>query len=72
METTKIKNQLFKPRGPYPTEDKKVRLYYKSGNSTMLLCKNITSLYATSLCLFIRSFCKKHGSKLEGTFIQTR
>lgn len=65
------KNQLHTPKLKY-NEQQKVRLYLKSGGSTMLIAKGMTSLAATSLSLFIRDFCKKHGSKLEGTFLQTK
>lgn len=64
-------NQLLaKPRKP-GNEEQKVRMYYKSGNATMLICKNITALSGTSLGLYIERFCKKHSTKLEGKFIFT-
>lgn len=38
----------------------------------MLLCKGLSSLAATSLGMYIENYCKKHNSKLEGTFIFTK
>lgn len=67
----RVKNQLHTPKKKYD-EQQKVRVFFKSGNSSMLLCKNMTSLAATSLEMYIVSYCKGHNSKLEGTFIQTR
>lgn len=65
-------NQLHrKPRLKYD-EKQKVRLYFKSGDSTMLLCKGLTSLAATSLQIDIDRYIKRHNCKLEGHFIQTR
>ena len=50
-------------------ESRKVKMYYKSGNSTMLLCKGLTQLAATSLALYIERFVKQHGVQLDGNFI---
>ena len=38
----------------------------------MLLCKGMTALAADSLAMYIESYVKKHNSKVEGTFLQTR
>lgn len=65
-------NQLHrKPRLKYD-EQQKVRLYFKSGDSTMLLCKGLTSLAAMGLSIDIEKYCKRHNCVLEGHFIQTR
>lgn len=63
-------NQLHTPR--QLNEQVKHKMFFKSGNSTMLICKNITGLAGTSLELYITKFLKKHGTKLEGTFIFTQ
>lgn len=52
-------------------EEKKCKMYFKSGNSSMLLCKGMTKLAANNLDMYIERYCKQHGSKLEGTFIFT-
>ena len=65
-------NQLHKhPKLKYD-ENQKVRLYLKSGDSTMLLVKGLTSLAATSLSMNIESFIKQHNCVMAGKFIQTR
>lgn len=65
-------NQIVrKPRLKYD-EQQKVRLYFKSGDSTMLLCKGLTSLAATGLQIDIDKYVKRHNCRLEGHFIQTR
>lgn len=69
---TFYQNQLHrKPRLKYD-ERQKVRLFFKSGENTMLLCKGMTALAADSLAMYIESYVKKHNSKVEGTFLQTR
>ena len=67
----KLKNQPHTPK-KYADENQKVRLFLKTGGNTTLICKNITSLAATSLALYIIHYCKRHNSKVEGTFIQTK
>lgn len=65
-------NQLHrKPRLKYDCQQK-VRLFFKSGENTMLLCKGMTALAADSLAMYIESYIKKHNSKIEGRFLQTR
>lgn len=53
-------------------EEETCKMFFKSGNSTMLLCKGMTKLAANSLDIYITRYCKQHGSKLEGTFIFTK
>lgn len=53
-------------------EQEKCKMFFKSGNSTMLLCKGMTKLAANNLDIYIDRFCKQHGSKLEGQFIFTK
>ena len=69
-------NQIRPPRvnhiGPTQKEPKKVRLYFKSGNSSMLLCKNITEADALRFEVRMRRQLKDMGVKLEGTIIQTQ
>ena len=65
-------NQLLKkPRVKY-NEQQKVRMYFKAGDSTMLLCKGLTSLAATGLAIDIERYLKRHNCALEGHFIQTK
>lgn len=45
------------------------RIFYKSGNSSMLLCKNITPNSAKVLVHSLRDTMSKLGVKLEGNFI---
>lgn len=64
-------NQLLNPK--YTAGNREhIRMFLKSGTSTMLLCKGLSSLAATSLGMYIENYCKKHNSKLEGTFIFTK
>lgn len=69
-------NQIRKPTinkiGPTQKEPKKVRIYFKSGNSSMLLCKGISHYDAIKLESTIRRFLSSIEVKLEGTFIQTQ
>lgn len=66
------RNQLLNtPRLKYD-EKQKVRLYFKSGGATIMICKGLTSLAADTLSWQTKKFCKEHGVKLEGEFIQTR
>lgn len=65
-------NQLVRKQRLKYDEKQKVRLYFKSGDSTMLLCKGLTALAATSLQINIEKYVKRHNCKVEGHFIQTR
>lgn len=61
------------PGNPRPRGDQqKVRMFLKQGGSSMLICKGLTLLAASNLGFYMQSFCKKHGTKLEGTFIFTK
>lgn len=64
-------NQLHTPKLKYD-EKQKVRLFFKKGENTMLICKGLTSLAATGLAIDIERYLKRHGVSLEGHFIQTR
>lgn len=47
------------------------RLYFKSGNSTMLLCQGITENAAKVISNNLNNMCTKLGTKLEGKLIWT-
>lgn len=72
MKMSYYQNQLHKPRRRQYDETQKVRLYFKCGGNTMLMCKGLTALAATSLEMNIVHYMKRHDVKLEGHFIQTR
>lgn len=57
--------------GPTQQEPKKVRMFFKSGNSTMLLAK-LDHVAALQLESRINRFLREHGSTLEGHFIHTK
>ena len=61
-----------KPRPRGSSEQKRVRMFFKQGGSSMLICKGLTALAANNLAFYMQWFCKKHGTKLEGTFIFTK
>lgn len=66
-------HQLHKPpKMMRKNKDTKLKVRFKSGESTMLLCRNMTSAAATGLTLMIASYISKHKSKLEGQFIFTK
>ncbi len=70
------KNQIRRPTinkiGPTQQEPKKVRIFFKSGNSSMLLCKGIKYYDAIKLESTIKRFLKEIDVRLEGNFIQTQ
>lgn len=47
------------------------RVFFKSGNSTMLFCKGLTENGAKALENAISDACVKLGTKMEGIFIIT-
>lgn len=57
--------------GPTQEEPKKVRMFFKSGNSTMLLAR-LDHVAALQLESRINRFLREHGSSLEGCFIHTK
>lgn len=69
------RNQIRRPRvntiGPTQQEPKKVRMYFKEGNSSMLFAK-LDHMDALALEHLILKFLREHNSKLEGCFIQTQ
>ena len=69
-------NQITRPRinkiGPTQKEPRKVRLYFKAGNSSMLLVKGIEHEVALLLEHRLKRFLKEHNCKLEGNLIQTQ
>lgn len=64
-------NQRINKIGPTQKEPKKVRMFFKSGNATMLLAK-LDHVAALQLESRINRFLKEHGSTLEGCFIHTK
>lgn len=54
------------------SDEEKCKLFFKAGNSTMLICKGMTKLASESLALYIERFIKNHNSRLEGRFICPR
>ena len=61
-----------KPRPRGSSEQKRVRMFLKQSGSSMLLCKGLTQFAADNLVRYMQWFLKKHGTKLEGTFIFTK
>lgn len=71
---TTMVNQLHPPRKKNKEGvqlNVRKRIYYKSGNSSMLLCKDATIPASKVLISSIRDNMKKLGLKLEGNFIIT-
>lgn len=70
------KNQITPPRvnqkGKMTQEPKKVKLYFKSGNATMLFIDKIDYIVAMQLESRLRRFLREKCCKLEGTFIYTQ
>ena len=67
-------NQLHPPRKKYPNEidegeNRKRKIFYKDGNSSMLFCKGATNAAAKVLISSLRENAKKLGVELEGNFI---
>ena len=71
----KKQNQTTRPIinkvGSTQKEPRKVRVYFKSGNSTMLLCK-LPHEAALQLESRLIRFLKRFDAKLEGNLIQTQ
>lgn len=72
----KKQNQLH----PKPKKEKQVdklgndknKLWFKSGNSTMLFVKDATKAELKILTICINNFFKQHNLKLEGTWLVTK
>lgn len=74
MTQIKHVNQLHPPRKKYPKEvnegeNRKRKIYYKDGNSSMLFCKRATKAAAEVFISSMRDNAKKLGLELEGNFI---
>lgn len=63
----KKQNQIHTPRPQ--KKDQKYRAFYKSGDCTMLLAKNISYNAAKALEHHMRQFLAQHETKLQGTII---
>ena len=72
----KLQNQTTRPTinkiGKTQQEPKRVRVHFKSGNATILICKGIDHYDAIRLESRIKRYLNDIGVKLEGTFIQTQ
>lgn len=67
-----FQNQQTPNRLKTSEEMRPVRVYYKDGNSTMLIAKNVPLIQARSLANRIQRSLANAGSKLEGHFIYTK
>lgn len=70
-----VKNQVNPPkRGP--NQDKlgndRNRLFYKTGDSSMLFAKDITKNQSRALTGAIKELCRDLHVKLQGNFILTK
>ena len=76
MVALKFKNQLHPPLPKKKRVDKlgndRKRLYFKSGNSTMLLCQGVTDNAAKVITDRLITICDQLGTKLEGILICTK
>ena len=70
------RNQRSKPIvntiGPTQKEPKKVTIYYKEGNSTMLLARKVPYERAIQIESRLRRAFEQCGSKMEGKFLCTQ
>lgn len=74
MSKDKQQNQLHPPRKKYPGEvdegeNRKRKIFYKDGNSSMLFCKTATNAAAGVFISSIRENAKKLGLEIQGNFI---
>lgn len=69
-----LKNQISEPRIKHEnhSENRLVRVYYKDGDSTMLIAKNVPLCTARSMESYIKSVLERVSSKLQGHFIYTQ
>ena len=70
----KVQNQLHSPKKKFKGEvdegeNRKRKIFYKDGNSSMLFCKASTKAAAGVLISSIRDNAEKLGLKIEGNFI---
>jgi len=76
MEAYKKQNQLNPPLPKKKRVDKlgndRRRLWFKAGNSTMLVCKGVTENAAKVISESLTDICEKLGTHLEGNLICTR
>ena len=73
----KQQNQLHPPRRKYPGEvdegaNKKKKVWYKDGNSTMLFCKGLTTEGSKVLIQAVKDTMNKLGTDIEGHFLITQ
>lgn len=68
------RNQISKPRIKHETnsENRLVRVYYKDGDSTMLIAKSVPLCVARSMESYMKSILERVSSKLQGHFIYTQ
>lgn len=75
MSKTIVQNQLHPPLPKKKHVDKagndKRKVYFKSGNATILLCNHLTENAYKVLYNSLDELCTKLGSKLEGKLIWT-
>jgi len=70
-----VKNQTHQritPHSPKDSENKLIRVYYKDGDSTMLIAKNVPLRTARSIESYMKSILERVSSKLQGHFIYTQ
>lgn len=82
MRQTVLMNQIIQTNKRCPpvpryqrTDDNgndRRRMYYKDGNSTMLLCKDITKNAAAVAANSIRDIFTKLGATMQGNIIITK
>lgn len=70
-----VKNQTHQRithKTPKDSENILVRVYYKDGDSTMLIAKNVPLCVGRSLEAYMKSTLQSAKSKLQGKFIYTK
>lgn len=53
-------------------DDDKYRVFFKSGNSTMLLCEGLSYMGTIAFERTINAFLSAHNTKLKGNLFVTR
>lgn len=67
------KNQINPPRGKVDKlGNDRNKLYFKSGNATMLFCKDVTQNGAKALLNNLHNMADRLNIKIEGKFILTK
>lgn len=74
MSNDKVQNQLHSPKKKFKGEvdegeNRKRKIFYKDGNSSMLFCKAATKNAAGVLISSIRDNAKKLDLEIQGNFI---